>query len=288
MHCKSKPTGAGGFTLIELSVVMFIIALVMAIALPQLAAVISSTQVEGEARHISNYGRAVMAQAELMHDDITVRIDLDEQAYWAVHLITPSDEGEAEGEKEPDQMALLSKYRSKAGMSSSDFGGMLGGMRSQNTKGVKGTLGLSDKPPDGYDDDAANKQLEDKFDKFARKSLETRAKNVKREAGILDEIGPLFDKKDKFKLNVDDEPVEEEIVDPVVQRQRVMEGNRIESVTIDGASQSRGTIEVKIGPLGLSQSVVFYVVNSEGEYYTVLWDPVTGGTNVFEGREQLT
>ena len=38
--------------------------------------------------------------------------------------------------------------------------------------------------------------------------------------------------------------------------------------------------------LGLAQKAVFYLENEDGDAFTVLWDPVSGRTNVFSGREE--
>lgn len=274
-RCRSCMRRAGGFTLIELSVVIFLIALISAIAFPQLAPVIMFTELEGEARHLSNYGRAAIAESTLFREDITVRFDLDNQEYYCIRIVYPEPESE-EGEPEEDQMALFSQLRG-SGLSSADISGALAGARMQGD-----TLGL----PDGFDDEAANRQLSDKFDRFARRVLEERAKNVKQEESLLDEIGPLFDPEDEFSLDLA-EPEEQELMDPALQRVLLSPTVRLESVIIDGAAQSRGVAEVKLSPLGLSSEVGFYLVNDDEDYFTVIWDPLTGGTNILDGKQDI-
>ncbi|HPO13333.1 MAG TPA: prepilin-type N-terminal cleavage/methylation domain-containing protein [Candidatus Hydrogenedentes bacterium] len=274
-QCRLPWRRAGGFTLIELSVVIFLIALISAIAFPQLAPVIMFTELEGEARHLSNYGRAAIAESTLFRADITVRFDLDNQEYYCIRVVYPEPESD-EGEPAEDQMALLSQLRG-SGMSTADLGGILSSARMQGD-----TLGL----PDGFDDEAANRQLSDKFDRFARRVLEERAKNVKQEESLLDEIGPLFDPEDKFSLDLA-EPEEQELVDPALQRVLLSPTVRLESVIIDGVAQSRGVAEVKLSPLGLSSEVGFYLVNEDEEYFTVIWDPLTGGTNILDGKQDI-
>jgi len=274
-RCRPLRRRADGFTLLELSVVIFLIALIAAIAFPQIAPVIMFTELEGEARHLSNYGRAAIAESTLFREDITAYFDLDNQEYYCVRVVYPEPES-TEGEPEQDQMGLFSQLK-KSGMSSADISGALAGARSD-----KGTLGL----PDGFDDTAANRQLADKFDRFARRVLEERAKNVKQEESILDEIGPLFESKDKFSLDLA-EPEEQELADPALQRV-ILPGNiRIESVIIDGNAQSRGIAEVKLSPLGLSSKVGFHIVNNDEDYFTVIWDPLTGGTNILDGKQDI-
>jgi prepilin-type N-terminal cleavage/methylation domain-containing protein len=267
-----------GFTLLEMSVVVFLMGLIMAIAMPYLLPVIAFSELEGSARHLSNYGRAAIAQATLFKEDVTIRFDLDAQEYYAVHWVKPkSEEGESEGEPEMDQMALLSKMRGGGNFSPEMFAESLAKGRSSDKKG------LFEDMPDGFDDELANRQMSDRFEQFARRATETRAKNVIHEAGILDEIGPLFEEDEEFDLD-EDEPVEEEIFDPVLERTRLPESVRLESVVVDGASSGSGVVEVTLSPLGLLQQVELYVQGEDGEYYSVFWDPVTGGTNVVEGK----
>ncbi len=276
----------GGFTLLELTVVIFLIAIMAALAFPRLVDVMSFSELEGEARHLAAYGRAAVAEASLFREDVVVRFDLDRQEYWSVKLVYPEPEsGEGEGEQPPDQMELLSKMRGQSGMSGADLSGMLTAARMKAAASPGGKL---DGMPDGFDDEAANTQMGDKFDRFARRVLEERAKNVKQDQGLLDEIGPLFDKQDKFHLSLDEEePEEVELADATLQRVLLTEGVRIESVIIDGAASNRGTVEVRLSPLGLSSEIGFYVVNDDGDYYTVVWDPVTGGTNIYDGKQNV-
>lgn len=278
----------GGFTLLELSVVIFLIAILSALAFPRLVDVMSQSELEGEARHLAAYGRAAVSEAALFREDVLVRFDLSKQEYWAVKLEYPEPES-GEGEGESDQLGLLSKMRSSGGMSGADFSGMLSAARLKGAMGGKGGKGAAiEGLPDGFDDSAANQQMGDKFDRFARKVIEARAKNVKQEQGILDEIGPLFEKKDKFRLSLkDDEPEEVELGDATLQRVFLSQGVRVESVLIDGSVQSRGTVEVKLSSLGLSSEIGFYLVNDDGDYYTVVWDPVTGGTNIYDGKQTV-
>lgn len=267
----------GGFTLLEMSVVVFLMGVILAMAFPYLLPVIAFSRLEGEARHLANYGRAAIAQATLFREDVVIRFDLDAQEYYAVHWLEPES---GEGEGETDQMKLLSTLRGRGDFSSAQLAQSLAESRASEG-------GLFEGLPDGFDDEAANRQMGDRFDKFARRATEARAKNVKQEAGILDEIGPLFEKGDEFSLE-EDEPVEEELLDPVLQRTRMPQELRLEAVVVDGVSNDRGKVEVVLSPLGLMQTVVLYLRSEDGEYYTVVWDPVTSGTNVMEGKESIS
>ena len=267
-----------GFTLLELAVVVFLLGIISAVAFPRLLPLIAFTRLEGEARHLSNYGRSVIAQATLMHEKVTVRFDLDNREYYAVHWVFP-EAGHAEGELEEDQWEKLRELRDSADFSPEALAEALEKGR------VDGNLfeGL----PDGFDDELANLQMDDRFAKFVRRATLERAKNVKHKEGILEEIGPLFEEDEKFSLSEEDEPEEVEYRDPSLQRRRVGEEVVIESIEVDAVSYADGVVEIELSALGLRQAVVFYLTNGD-DYYTVLWDPVSGDGNVFEGKETFT
>ena len=266
-----------GFTLLELAIVILLIGVIAGIALPNVIPAIAFGELEGAARHLSNYGRTVLAEAALMREKITVRFDLDEQVYYAVHWVVPDTE-DMEGELEPDQLSLLKEYRAGSGLSQQDFGDLLAGSREE---------GIFSDFPSEFDDDMANRQLMDKFNKFALAGTKQRAENVIPEEGILDEIGPLFEEDEEFKLE-EAEPEEVEYTASLLQRCALPTDVRIESIELDGEPGTSGIIEVELSALGLDSEAVFYVSNSDGEYYTVIWDPIIGGTNIYAGKEDFS
>ncbi len=273
-----------GFTLIELVFVMFMIGVIAAITFPQLVQVIAFSELEGDARHLANYGRGIVAEATLLGDEITVYFDLgkdpqESQEYWAVRWVYP-DEGEGEAEADIDQLGLMAEMQRGDKFSPERLLDAF-----NNGKNANGLLG-EDMLPDGFDAELAQSQLNDKFNRFARRILEQRAENVIHDEGFLEEIGPLFDPEDEFNLD-EDEPVEEEIMDPILQRTRLTDGAWIETVSIGGESYTSGLVELELTPLGLEQKVGFHVVNGEGDCYTVIWDPLTGGANVTNEKEDL-
>ena len=142
---------------------------------------------------------------------------------------------------------------------------------------------LKDALPKDFDPNLADQQINDKFARFARQSLETRAKNVKHKEGILDEIGPLFEKKFKLK---EDEPTEE-LQGGVLNMHRLPEGERIEAVMRDGEVKSKGVVEVEVSAMGLSSMTAFHIVNSDNEYMTIYWDPLTGRGVARQGKLDL-
>jgi len=270
-----KRTGNNsGFTLIELSVVVFIIGMVAAVTFPRLLPVIMFSQLEGSARQLGGYGRAAIAHAAFLKEEITIRFDFEKQELYAVHwVIPPSDE---EGEVEPDQLELLNKFRSGGDFSPEDISQML----------LEGAMGGASGLPDDFDQELADQQLADKFDLFIRRGIEQRAKNVIHDQSFMDEIGGLFDEKD-VELGEDEEPIEEELADPVLRRTRIPDDVTVTEIIVNGASFKRGEVEILISPLGPVDDVIFYLASSENEYYTVLWDAVTGTTDVLFGAVDL-
>ncbi len=261
-----------GFTLVELVIVITLIGVIVAIAGPQLMPAIVLSRLEGTARHIAGYGRSVMAQAGLTRDTLTVRIDLDKQEYWTEHHVKKKHsifdddkkdkEGGAQGEGDKNSLKGLTD--------SNQFLDLLN--REDDLKPEE----------EGNLLEGAN-MLRQEFDRFARMQMLARARTVKRE-GILDEIGPLFEKK----FSLDDE--EDEIVeleDPLLSRTVMPEGIVIESVHVGSTSQSKGTVDIEVTPLGLDQPVVLYVKGEEGDYYTVVWDPISMNARAEQGKKDI-
>jgi prepilin-type N-terminal cleavage/methylation domain-containing protein len=244
-----------GYTLVELVLVVFIISMVLAIALPRLLPLIAFSQLEASARHVAGFGRAAIAECAMSGDRFTVRIDLDNQQYWAVRwlsedadLFSDSDEEETDQEQ-MDQEALMQHI---AELSTDDM-------------------------------DVVSRQIQERFDRFVQASIQARARNVDQE-GILS--GVADDMFTEFRLDADDEEDKsEEVKSALLTRTILPEGVRIETVQIGNAGKTSGVAEVEVTPMGLNEFVYFYLKNENDEYYTVVWDAVTGDSRLYEGKE---
>lgn len=251
--------------------VVFLIGIIAAVAVPQLFPIILFSTLEGTARHLAGFGRAITAQAALTQQEITVYFDLNEQQYYAVALIYPEEDAALmEGEPEPDQLAMFSEMR--------------GGDQPPSPEEISQMLadGQLDAFGEGFDPAMMDQQLNDKFARFAREATMRRAKNVKHDGGILEGVGDLFG--DKFTLEDAPEPEAREFTDPVLERTAIPGSVYLESVMIGGEAFSRGLVELPITPMGLDDEVRFFVRSEDREYFTVVWDPLSGGTDVMFGK----
>lgn len=276
-HSTPRPSAQAGFTLLELSVVVFLIGLMAAVVIPQLIPIIAFSELEGSARRLAGYGRGAMAHAALLRERVVVRVDLKAQEIYAVHWVYPETEEEKALAEEPDQLAKFAQLREKGIRSEADLDKKLlegGELKSLLGGGSGGE----------FDEELAGYQMDDKFNRFTREALEARAANVKHDESFLDNVGDIFSEADKFDLD-GEKPEEEELADPILRRTRLRGDVRITGLDIDGEHVSRGVAEIEFTVLGLAQKVLFYIENDDGDAYTIKWDPISAKADIARGVE---
>jgi prepilin-type N-terminal cleavage/methylation domain-containing protein len=79
-----SPRAEGGFTLIELSIVVLIIAIVARIAIPRLRS-LTGAELTAATRRLANTTRYLYEEAALRGTVLTLYFDLDRQEYWVAH-----------------------------------------------------------------------------------------------------------------------------------------------------------------------------------------------------------
>lgn len=246
-----------GFTLIELIVVVAIMAMIMAVALPNLAPLIAFSGHDGAARRLAIYGDTVNQFVVLRRAPATVKIDLDAQMYWTEIAPAPDP---SETEIDPEDEDALIRVDDLEAFEKMQSGMGSGGSGGESSKGEQ-----------------YGRSLRHELDLRARRMLIALAGQVDTDTeGLLDSVGPLFE--DEFSLeNTLGQKAPEEVLLPELARTRLPDGVTIDSVTIGEAVYSGGVVEIELTALGLDAIVQFDVVNDEGDALRVSWDPVTGG-----------
>lgn len=254
-----------GFTLVEMVVVCAIIGMIVAIAAPQLMPALIFSRLDGAARHLAGYGSAAISYATLTRQDITIKFDLGKGEYES-YRVTRTDSSDSSLFKD-DKQNTSSKQDSA----------------SKKNEGNEDILELMSR----NDGKLSEEQLQtcadvmrERFANHIKSQMIARARKIKKEDGILKDIGPLFEKP--FKL--DEEAEEEPLNDPLLEKTVLPEGIVIESIQIgSGEEQSSGNVDIELTSMGLTERVTFCLKNEDDDYMTVRWDPVTASVSVKRG-----
>ncbi|MCC6797656.1 MAG: prepilin-type N-terminal cleavage/methylation domain-containing protein [Candidatus Hydrogenedentes bacterium] len=265
-----------GYTLIELMFVVFILALLMSISMPKLMPAMLSSQLEGSARHIANYGRSAVAYSAMNHEPITVRFDLVNREYYGLRWTEE-------------------QYGLESGIESAGLSGIEGknsvGLTVREDKqanglstGTTSDLPIEDLIAQGTAEDleANREEVQYELDRSFERSLIAQARSVPQQS-LLD-TNDLLEKE--FSLTTEEkEEQREEVQDILLEHSYLPDEITIESIVLGGEVFSEGVIDIEITPIGLSESVAFVVRGPKDEYFTVEWDPITGGAHLMRGKE---
>lgn len=82
---KRLPGDAGGFTLIELTIVIFVMAIISAIAIPRLRD-LAAVELASTARRLSNTTRLLFEEAAFRNATFALNFDLENQVYWVTRF----------------------------------------------------------------------------------------------------------------------------------------------------------------------------------------------------------
>ena len=93
-------TSRTGFTLLELTVVLFIVGLLLTIAFPYLGNV-SGARLDATARRLAATVRYLSGEAALHNRPYRLNYDLDKHSYWVTTLVTTQDSAEFRNDLSP-------------------------------------------------------------------------------------------------------------------------------------------------------------------------------------------
>jgi general secretion pathway protein H len=113
MSNNKQPKSAKGFTLIELSVVVFLIGLMLLIAVPKVRDTMLSDELKTTVNYLASTTRELRSDAVRNQVDYILHLDLDNNLIWAHSAnMTPEarDEMKKRAFKVPEQVNILDVY----------------------------------------------------------------------------------------------------------------------------------------------------------------------------------
>ncbi len=256
-----------GFTLVELVVVLAIIVMVIAVAVPRVTPVLTFGQLDSSARHIANYGLSLVSYCALKQEDVTFTYDFQTQQYYTLRWLDETNQ-------------LFDPNAGKLFGDTSESGSTGNGAPLEITTDTLLQLGAQGQLT------AEMQQVKAQFDRSFLRSLQAQARTASKNTGVLADVGPLFDKQ--FKLKDDENSNREEISSGLLDRTALPSNVVVESIRVGNTEYRDGQVEIEISPLGMNQFVVFTLKDSTGEYETVIWDPITANSHMHRGQELPT
>lgn len=269
-----------GFTLVELMVVIALVAMIMAIAMPNLWPIIAFSEHEGAARRLAQYGRAATSHAVLARETITVNIDIENGEYWCTRLPEPEPE-------ESDSLPTAEEEERERRDVPEDDGELLRLAQQELEEGSTGR-----RPDDSPQSDVLLEQsdrLSERLNERARRGVESRAKlvNHKTKSSEFDVMDRFLAEREEEKLRREqEEDLEpEEVKDNLLLRAKLPDQVFFQRVLVNDEEIDEEIVEIEITPLGLSAEVKFYLEHFNGDVFTVTWDPLTGGAAIIDGDD---
>ena len=253
-----------GFTLVEMVVVCAIIGMIVAIALPQLMPALIFSRLDGAARHLAGYGSAAISYSTLTRQDITIKFDLGKGEYESYRVTRSETSGSSLFKDSNTDTSGKQDNPLKNDENNEDILDLM------NRNGGK----LSEEQLQASAD-----VMRERFARYIKAQMIARARKVKKDDGILKDIGPLFEKP--FKL--DEESQEEPLKESLLEKTTLPEGVVIESIQIGTEEHTSGNVDIELTAMGLTERVTFCLKNEDDDYMTVVWDPVTASVSAKRG-----
>lgn len=243
---RTQETRAG-FTLLELMVVFAVIALIIAVAAPNLLPLAAHFGHEGAARELASFGESAIQYAKLNNEEIIVVFDFDTGEYWVEHWV---DQNAEEGDPSPDTAEFQDA--------------MMMTMRDSGANDEERAEGRG--------------EMTQRFDDFAGQRLYAQAMLVEhhREAAENEEFS-LFGAQDERGRQW----VREELAVALLKRRKLPEDVFLNSVTLPEGQTASGQADLVISPLGIERDIWIEVRSADGDLLRVRWDPILSRGFVF-------